>query len=366
MEVICSLKNKKRMGVDKMFGISVFPGMGVGAEENLNYMKRAADRGIRYLFTSLHIPESDLERIEFEFIGILERAKSLNMTVIVDISKEYFKRYDWNKYGGFIFRLDFGFTDEEIVEISKEYQIQLNASTVDEKKMERLIDLGLSIENISACHNYYPRKDTGISIEFLRRKNKCFSRFGMRVMAFVGSQNKKRGPLYEGLPTVEGHRNLNILVGTQELLSEGCDVVIVGDSMASGKEMDALGKIKKERWLLPARGYPMSLEEKKIFDGVHQERVDQGEYVVRSMRSQNSMEEVGPGEIAQGISSERKMCSITIDNCNYGRYQGELQIVKRDLPADERTNVVGSVEDRGRLLHRIKPGDEFEFYKINK
>ena len=344
-----------------MYGVSVFPGTGIGADESLKYMERAAEKGMRYLFTS--ILEAVSDRSDWELTDILEKAKSLGMTVIVEVSRADLDRYEWADYGELIFRIDCGFTDEEIVELSKKHKIQLNAGRVDGKRLEELVKLGLSIKDTSAGYDCYPRRDTGMAIELLRERNQAFKGYGMSIMAFIGSQNKKRGPLCEGMPTIEAHRGLNVLVGAQELQSEGCDVVFIGDSMASGKELVALAEIRDGEWLLPARGYPMSLEEKRIFEGSHLERMDQGEYVVRSSIpcKEENME-----EIPQGISSERGMGSITIDNCGYGRYQGELQIVKRDLPADERVNVVGRVEDRGRLVQRIKPGDKFRLYKINR
>lgn len=346
-----------------MYGVSVFPGMGVDVEKKFKYMERAAEVGVNYLFTSLDALDPVSEVGDSEVMEILDKARSLGMTVILHISKEDLERYEGSRCGEFIFRVGNGFTGKEIVELSKRYRIQLNAGTVDEEELKKLMDLGLTPEDISMGYDCYPRRDTGISIESLRERNKLFKRYGMKVMAFVGSQNKRMGPLFEGMPTVEAHRNLNILVGAQELMAEGCDVVVIGDTMASGKELRALGEIIQGEWLLPAKGYPMSPEERTIFEGFHRERIDQGEYVVRSS---NPLVEGFLEEIIQGIGSERKAGSITIDNCLYGRYQGELQIVKRDLPADERVNVVGRVEDRGRLLHRIKPGDRFRLYKINK
>ncbi|GLI57249.1 hypothetical protein PM10SUCC1_27630 [Propionigenium maris DSM 9537] len=351
------------MGVDKMYGVSVFPGMGVEVEKKLKYMERAAEGGGKYLFTSPETLEANSETGDSELAEIVEKARSLGMTVILQISKKDFERYEWSRYGEFIFRVSRGFTGKEIVALSKDYRIQLDAGTMHEEVLEELMELGVSPEEISMGYDCYPRRDTGISIELLRERNKVFKRYGMEVMAFVGSQNKRMGPLFEGMPTVEAHRNLNILVGTQELLAEGCDVVLIGDTMASGKELRAIGEITEGEWLLPTKGYPMSSEEREIFEGFHRERIDQGEYVVRS---RNLSEEGVLKEIPQKICSERKAGSVTIDNCLYGRYQGELQIVKRNLSADERVNVVGRVEDRGRLLNRIKPGDRFRLYKINK
>ena len=35
--------------------------------------------------------------------------------------------------------------------------------------------------------------------------------------------------------------------------------------------------------------------------------------------------------------------SVTMDNRLYGRYSGEIQLVRQDLPADGRVNVIGRV-----------------------
>ncbi|TKV17243.1 DUF871 domain-containing protein, partial [Citrobacter sp. TBCS-11] len=55
-------------------------------------------------------------------------------------------------------------------------------------------------------------------------------------------------------------------------------------------------------------------------------------------------------------TSERSRGSITIDNCDYGRYMGEIQIVKNDLAADEKVNVVGKIiaEDRPLITFIVR------------
>ena len=54
--------------------------------------------------------------------------------------------------------------------------------------------------------------------------------------------------------------------------------------------------------------------------------------------------------------------AVTLDNKNYPRYAGELQIIKRPQPADERTNVAAQVLDEECfLLNYIIPGKKFAF-----
>ncbi|UUV17770.1 MupG family TIM beta-alpha barrel fold protein [Fusobacteria bacterium ZRK30] len=345
-----------------MIGISVFPGMEMGIEENLKYMERAKESGVEIVFTSMHIPEADEARVLFEFEKILKQTKKLNMKLIVDISNKYIGKYKWENYNIFALRLDFGFSDEEIVRLSKKYPIQLNASTVSKEWMEDLMEIGLDSSKITVCHNYYPRKDTGVSMGLLRLRNKYYRSLGMEIMGFVSSNFKKRGPVYEGLPTVEAHRGLHPVVGAQELLREGCDLVIVGDLMASREELLLLGKVEKNSWLLPVKTYKMSPQEEKIFNIIHRNRMDPGEFLIRCEKSREIFKE----PIKKGNIIDRKVGSVTIDNIGYGRYSGELQICQKYFSCDQRVNVVAQTLDDGRLIQRIKEGENFRFCVVEK
>ena len=298
----------------------------------------------------------------FEFEKILNTATKLNMQVIVDISSKYIEKYKWDDYNIFALRLDFGFTDKEIIKLSKMYSIQLNASTISKKWMENLLKMGLDSSKITVCHNYYPRKDTGISLDLFRERNSYYRSLGMKIMGFVSSNFKKRGPIYEGLPTMEVHRGLHPIVGAQELLREGCDVVIVGDCMATEEELLLLGKVDKSYYLLPVKTYKMTLDEEVVFDIFHKNRMDPGEFLIRSEKSRNLLKE----PIKKGHIIDRKVGSVTIDNIGYGRYNGELQICQKYFSQDERVNVVAQILDGGRLIQRIGQGDKFKFYEIEK
>ena len=59
--------------------------------------------------------------------------------------------------------------------------------------------------------------------------------------------------------------------------------------------------------------------------------------------------------------------AITIDNETYGRYMGELQIIRMPQPADPRTNVAAMVdESECNLLQYITPGRKFSFQFDNE
>ena len=344
-----------------MIGISVFPGLDYTMKENIKYIEKAHVRGIEYVFTSVHIPNLERERVKKEFQIILEETKKRNMKLIVDISKDFYSEFDWDKYSIYALRLDFGFNDEEIVELSKKYRIQLNASTISKEWIERLVNLGLNKEKITVCHNYYPRNNTGISLELLRKRNKFFKETGFEIMAFVPSQSYKRGPIYEGLPTLEVHRHLHPIVGAQELFYEGVDIVLLGDSMSSERELESLGAIVKDEWFIPII---VSDEVKEKYmnylSATHKQRLDFAEDAIRS--EMLTMEDKKEVNIFNTIN--RSKGSITLDNKHYGRYSGSLQITKKDLPADYRVNVLGNTCDNGRLVDLIKEGEKFKFYVL--
>lgn len=343
-----------------MLGISVFPGMEVSIEENLEYMKKAKEKGIEILFTSMHIPETDKIREKKEFEKILEYSKKLEMKLIVDISKGFFNQYDWNQYDIFALRLDFGFTDEEIIEISKRYPIQLNASTVDKEWFERLVEKGLNEKDFTVCHNYYPRRDTGISLELLAERNLFFKEKEIEVMAFVPGGAIKRGPLHEGLPTCEIHRECNILIAAQELMEMGVDHIFVGDSMATSEELDLLGSIESGKIVLPIELLDISEQEKKILFIEHKTRNDYAENVLRSENSKKHLED----SIAPSRTILRPYGTVTVDNSGYERYQGEIQITLKNLPQDDRVNVLGYIPNGERLLKIIKANRKFTFKEL--
>ena len=56
----------------------------------------------------------------------------------------------------------------------------------------------------------------------------------------------------------------------------------------------------------------------------------------------------------------RRAGAVTIDNQDYLRYMGEMQVVRSPLPADSRVNVVAHIiPEEVFLLDYIRPGDAF-------
>lgn len=347
-----------------MIGISLYAGMEKTVEENLLYLNEACEKGIKNIFTSFHIPEAN-NSYKKEINILLSEARKLDMRVIADVSKGYFNEKEIDKYNFHSLRLDFGFNLKEIAEMTVKYRynITLNASTLTRKDIETIIKYGGNLERIQACHNFYPREHTGISEELLISRNNVFKEYGIKTMAFVPSLNGKRGPIYEGLPTLEKHRKINPMISAQHLLRLQNDLVFVGDSRASKKELEDLGMIKKDLMLLPVKlEENITKEEEYLLEYSHTNRTDPGEYVIRSQEARN----LKRGIIEPNNIDLRNKYCVTIDNSKYERYEGELQILKMSLKKDERVNVVGDASQAGMLIDILKPGEKFAFQFIDK
>lgn len=342
-------------------GISVFFGMDYSLADNLTYIATAKEAGFTRIFTSLHIPEANHGQLLNEFKTMIEYASSLGFEVFADISPDGYKYLGiaegdlqrLKQFGITGLRLDYGFHPQVIANYThNEYglTIELNASTMTKEFMYEIMQCNPNLANLSACHNYYPRRNTGISLLSLQRKNQFFHEYGISVSAFVGLPYHRRGPLYEGLPTLEFTRDIHPLVAWQILLSAGVDNVLIGDALASDVLLTQISCVNKNEIILLCEEF--NTDYAYLLNITHSNRPDSAEDVVRSQESRlcllnniNIRREV----IADNCI-ERKAGCITVDNINYLRYSGEMQICKRDLPQDERVNVIGVVSVDSLLL----------------
>lgn len=353
-------------------GISVFLGMDQTLEENLSYINYAKEKGFDRIFTSLHIPEANFEVIIKEFNILISEAKKLNMEIIADISPLGFKLLNLSledlkgvkELGIGVLRIDFGFTAEQIAAFTRNpygIKIEINASTVTEKFLIEFEEANPNLNNFQACHNYYPRLNTGISLATFNKKNAMLKKYNIEISAFVPSLVNKRGPVYEGLPTMETHRFMKPHISAKHLFALGIHNVFFGDSIPSKEEIDLVGGISEQVIELTIENFSnCPIENRLMFNDFHSNRSDSAEDVVRSAESRLLMKK--GDEIKPFNTVERKVGYITIDNKEYLRYSGELQICKKNLPADRRVNVVGKVIEEERfLLDYIEDETKFRF-----
>lgn len=251
-------------------------------------------------------------------------------------------------------RIDYGFSREEIAAMADKMPIVLNASTTSVEDARAIAGEG---RQVFAMHNFYPRPETGLDEELLQTTTRALQDAGLKVFAFIPGDTLRRGPLQEGLPTLEAHRNMIPSAAFADMLIRfGMDGVFLGDPGLSQTESDRISRYCRENILsIPAELNP---DYHHLYDKVFTCRVDSPKWLVRF---QESRQYSCPGaRVEPAACTTRSRGCITIDNENYGRYSGELQMIRSDLKADSRVNVIGQVEESAMLLMDcIKGGQKF-------
>lgn len=350
------------------YGFSVYFGLDNTKEENIRLLEFASKQGYTRIFTSFHIPEADYTNFKAEVLEFFSIAKNYGMDIISDISPNTFKLLGIDgmnlsalkELGVQTVRIDFGYSTEEIAQMSKNecgVKIQLNASTITKEFFCELDNLNASYKNIDALHNFYPRVGTGISKECLIEKNAILRKRGIKIAAFVMSNSRKRGPLYDGLPTLEDHRNMKVKDAANHLFALGNDYVFIGDSLPSDRELLELASLEPDVIDLDIEIKTKNQFVRELLENTFSARVDEARDAVRAAETRLLLD----GNVIKNENSvDIKVGDITIDNKWYGRYMGELQISKVNKGADKRTNVIGRVKEKDMyLIKYIKGGRKF-------
>lgn len=318
-----------------------------------------------YIFTSLHMSEeydtTYIQRVK-EMCSFLT---TCGYKIIADVSRNTLKVFKTDSLIDLaklldisILRIDYGFSEDEILDLAKEFPICINASTVNSDFIDTLASHSF---NVYAMHNFYPRPETGLDIEQFQLRNDTLRSKGFKVLAFIPGDEVKRGPIHEGLPTLESHRNASPYAAFIDLLSYDVDGIFIGDGLISQFQADMIWQyLESDIYAIPAI---FEEEYEYLFNQVFTIRADSPRWL---KRLQESREYACKGaEILPEHCRERIPGSITIDNYRYQRYSGEIQIIVESLPADERVNVIGQVpKEYHLLLNHIVNGSKIRFVKL--
>lgn len=316
--------------------------------DDYNYLLAMHNAGFTTVFTSLHIPEYNLTAVLPRLKILTKWCQNLEINIFADVSKDGLKDLGIDISDGEQvkslnltgLRIDDGVDNSIIAKLSKAMPISLNASTISEDDVASLRVHGADFEHLQAWHNYYPRPETGLDSEWFKKKNAWLHKMQLKTMAFISGDNKKRGPIFAGLPTLEKQRNENPLSAMLELKSLGSDYIFIGDSSLKTDTIDSFTNYMKKNALT----LHVSDEVPELFEYEWHNRSDVARDTVRLVEGrQRQLFDTVP----QPTILPRPKGTVTCDNAEYLRYQGELQITKRDLPADDRVNV----------LTRILPSD---------
>lgn len=348
--------------------VGVYPTSDTNFEEISNYLKLAALYGFEEVFTSIHLPELNFN-VQLEFLeNLVLIADSNKMSVCVDIGGETLdKIFSDPQLISLIrdlkitsVRLDCYYDWAQIKKVVEDLEIigfVLNASVLDRNEVITIVNnlqkYGKSI-NITACHNFYVRKESGLAESYFITQNEIFSNLGIEITACIRSFHTMRGPLYEGLPTLEKHRTCSFEQSCLEMAYlYGVDRIMIGDPFSSNEELALLSSVmKKDPIQLHIDVSDLNdIEKKAIFGKVHYCRRDSGAFSLRLESSRKMAEYASYIEPRNCI--DRNKYSVTIDNEKYLRYSGEIQIITEDLPEDERVNVSGTIREDDRFKCKL-------------
>ncbi len=314
------------------FGISIY--LSTNIEMNSEYLLKAKEVNSSFVFTTINMPEEN-DELKKDISKVVDLCKKNKMKLIVDInanSKKYIKDYE-NVY----YRIDDGLSNDEIIALAKNNYVVLNSTTLDEEDLKYFKLKGVDFSKLYSLHNYYPKVYTGVSLKFLKKRNEIYKKYGLKTMAFIPG-DLKRGPIFEGLPTVEEHRYMDILQASLELIANDTDVILLGDL-----------NIKEENWerlkYLLKGIVPLRINKNILKNRIFENRKDYSNYVVRNIKRDIVLDTIV--EIDKNIEKG----DILVTDEKGLRYKGDLEIALKNLnKLNDGRRIVASVIDKDKGL----------------
>lgn len=329
------------------------------------YICQAAANGANLVFTSLHIPEDDFSKVTTTMARLLSVCNQYHLTLVPDVSPKTFEvlklpKNDFtalHKLGLTALRIDYGFNDWQLLhQLQSEFTLFLNASTIDQHYLDEAQQNDIDLNKIHAAHNFYPKVETGLSKEYFTKLNAKYRGTKINLLAFVPGDELKRFPLYQGLPTLEDHRGKNPYVSAVELIERfNITDVVIGDPKAKLTTLAAI-KLYQDKRIMTVPLITNGLDA-AFFSQDYSVRKDVADKLIRIIAPRTS-------DIDIQQTGERPLGTLTQDNLLNGRYSGELQIAKRDLPFSEKTNILGYIHPEYLdLLQFIDSNTKLRFVK---
>ena len=316
------------------------------------------------VFVSLHIAEEFSDTYTKDMHAMCAWLNEEGFRIVADVSTKSLELFQVSSVREiaklldvYALRLDYGFDHAEMLALAKEMPIVLNASTICVDEVEDLVREG---KEILAMHNYYPRSETGLDEEYFLKITQSLQAAGIHVIAFIPGDVLKRGPIFEGLPTLEHHRHISPYAAFMELtLKYHVDQVFVGDPGISAYEIQRIQSYCDTGVI----DIPVTLKHAEHFyDKEVTCRIDSPSWIIRVEEAR--LLKKADEHIAPNNTTTREIGAITMDNDAYLRYAGEVQVVRSPLPADNRVNIIGHVSPKDlSILKLVKGGMKIRFVR---
>ncbi len=334
--------------------------------------------GFDDIFSTLHLPEVELADQLNGLYQLGKIAEKYQMSLTVDIGGKYTSEILNNEelleriktIPISYIRLDCNYNYAEVKSLYEKLDIEgfiLNASIYDKKRLAKEVSFLQRLDGckIKACHNFYPREESGLDQNFALLQDEMVHQYIDDICYFICSHTNPRGPIYKGLPTIEKHRYMDPYDITKELITiYHADSIMLSDEFFSEEELKKINQamMEKENEVINIEVECFNDYYDDIVFKVHSFRYDSNDRFLRS-ESSRAMSEFAK-KIPVGNNTERFAGAVTVDNELYCRYSGELQVVLQDELADERVNVVGKISKTDlEKLKRHRDGYQYRFIR---
>ncbi len=367
----------------RKLGISIYPDLN-DISEIKKYIKKAGDLGYERIFISLLQIKEFTEELTVMYKDLFDYAHQYNFEIFADIIPTVLKKLSKSSTGNEIMDLLLGTGLKEVKELGIDglrldmgsnpmldanqtnnqegLLIEFNSSRAV-KQYEGILQSGANRHQMAMCHNFYPRKYSGLGLEFYKECNEFAMKNNIRSAVFISSQNEKTNgpwPVAEGLCTLEMHRFLPVEAQFAHLLAmDDVDDIIFANYPASDQELELLASLHRYHPTLFVdidEGIT-EVEKNILFERGHSVRGDMSSMSLRAMTRFFYAKADLPPKNTRDI----RKGDIFIDNNEYGQYKGDMHIALCDMKNDGRSNVVGRVrDDMIVVLQELKPSSHYQ------
>lgn len=361
-----------------MLGISIYPEKG-SKDEIKQYIKLASTYGYKRIFSCLLSFEGSKEELIDTFKWFIDYSNELEYEVYLDIAPNVLERLNipagdlslFAQLGVAGVRLDMGYGGmmESIMSFNPyDLNIEVNMS-MDTHMIDTIMDCKPRNGKVIGCHNFYPQKHSGLTVEHFVKSSENFKRYNLRTAAFVSSQVAKIGPwpITDGLCTIEEHRNQEIRVQAKHLCALNLiDDIIIANMFASEEELKLLANLERGLITLDINVCQKinSIEDDILFKSQHFNRGDINAFAIRSIMARLMYSKVDNPPRVNNRPFKRG--DIVIGNTSFGQYKNELQVILQDESnIDNKRNLVATIKsDELYLLDYITAWQHFNFKEI--
>ncbi|KAF0850273.1 MULTISPECIES: MupG family TIM beta-alpha barrel fold protein [Spiroplasma] len=225
-----------------MLGISIYTNQGITIEKNKEYLQKAYHAGFKTVFYSGHYFEKDHNAADLKIL--IKYARELGLYTILDISKNYFSYDLISAYAPDALRLDFGFSTSEILDLIDNLKCDIHLNGSDNQLGDLLeIIKARGTKRLAISYNFYPKPYTGMDISEFIFRTKTLQEYDLLIFTFLALLEHPRGPLFQGLPTIEKFRKISPYVQLQWYRHFGIENCIISDTMISDSDLKFLVEI---------------------------------------------------------------------------------------------------------------------------